>query len=463
MRARTLARVGQPPERRFLLILLALALLSRLVWVLVIHPPGEYRFSDMRLYIERATLVAEKGFPQPQRNMAWQAYGTHALLSAPLRLFGTAPPMTAGGVLWGLLGAAAVPLAYLLACRVLRERWQARTAGVAALVWYPNLSTTGFFLSETPFLTAQLLSLYWLVVCFQEGKRAWPAGLASAAAFMLRPQAAVFYALVFLVWLVNVRRLPWVKWHHIVGVGTPLALALAFSMWRFHYHTGYWGGIAENANMNLTAGRCHNIVTQAYTNKKELAKAEKTDNQSNGRRVALPGFRTLKNTMPAWSPLALRPALGGDSIRFVGYIGDPFIHRDFREKCYAATGALEQVRYSLVNLMLQWFVAHQWPDTSKGHGPFMVVSEIYRYFFQIAVLVPSLAGVGLGLARVRREPALAVLAVCLVGAMIIAAVFFGDPRLRTPYDPVSIILALYAVGVFVARRRARRSETPAQA
>src|SRR5262249_9219685 len=150
--------------------------------------------------------------------MAWQAFGTHVLLAAPLRVFGAEPPYVAGAVLWGLLGAAAVPLAYLLACRLLQERWQARAAGIAALVWYPNLSTTRFFLSETPFLTAQLLAVYWLVVCVQDGRRAWAAGLASAAAFMLRPQAAVFFALLVLVWLVNVRRLPHVRVKQIAGV-----------------------------------------------------------------------------------------------------------------------------------------------------------------------------------------------------------------------------------------------------
>jgi hypothetical protein len=454
--ASTLAPVGQPPERRLLWILFGLALVSRLVWVLWVHPPGNHVFSDMRLYVDRAVQLADKGVPPPTRSLAWQAYGTHMLLAAPLRLFGT-DALAAGAVLWGLLGAAAVPLTYLLACRLLRERWQARTAGIAALVWYPNLSTTGFFLSETPFLCAQLLSIYWLVVCFQEGKRAWPAGFASAAAFMLRPQAAVFYVFVLLVWAVNARRLPHVKWRHLLGVAAPLLLALGFSLWRFHYHTGYWGGIAENANMNLTAGRCHNIITQAYRTEKERARAEQKDDQSNGRRVGLPGFRTLKNAFPPSSPLALRPALGGDSIRFVGYIGDPIIHKEIRAKCYAATGALEQIRYSAVNLMLQWFVAKQWPDTSKGHRPYLVVSEIYRYFFIVVVLLPSLLGIGLALRKIREQPALAVLAVCLVGAMIIAAVFFGDPRLRTPYDPVSIILALYAVGVALPAWRAWRA------
>ena len=438
-------------------VLLALALLSRLAWVLWVHPPADYVTSDMRLYVQRAVALADKGLPEPNRTLAWQAYGTHYLLAAPLRLFGSAPPYLSGALLWGLLGALAVPLAYLLACRVLPERWQARTAGIAALVWYPNLSTTGFFLSETPFLAAQLLAIYWLVVCFQDGRRALPAGLAAALAFMLRPQASVFFVLVLVVWLVNARRLPWVKWRHLLGVAAPLVLALYFSLWRFHYHTGYWGGIAENANMNLTAGRCHNIVTQAFRSEAEVRRAERKNDQVSGRRVTLPGFRTLKNSVPEWSPLALRAALGGDSIRFVGYIGDPLIHRKIRAECYAATGVVEQVRYSFVNLLLQWFVARQWPDTSKGHAKFLVFSEVYRYFFIAVVLVPSLVGVGLGLRRIRREPALAVLAMCLVGAMIIAAVFFGDPRLRTPYDPVAIILALYTAGLARTWWRARRA------
>lgn len=454
----TLGRVGRPPERRLLWILIALAVLSRLLWVLVIHPPGDYVSSDMKLYVERARTLAEHGWPEPSRGLAWQAYGTHGLLAVPFRLFGWEAPFTGAAVLWGLIGALAVPVTYLLACRLLRERWQTRAAGIAALVWYPNLSTTGFFLSETPFLTAQLLSMYWLVVCVQEGRRAWLAGVASAAAFVLRPQSAVFFALVFVVWLVNVRRLPQVRVRQLLGVGLPLLLALGYSLWRFHYHTGYWGGIAENANMNLTAGRCHNITTQAFRTKQELRKSEKKKEDRSGRRVSLPGYRSLQDMMPEWSPLALRPALGDTTIRFVGYIGDPFIHRDIRARCYEKTGVLEQVRYSFVNLLLQWFVARQWPDTTGPHRwIFLPISEVYRHTFQLVVLTPSLVGIGLALRRIRREPALALLAMCLVGAMIIAAVFFGDPRLRTPYDPYAIILGLHAAGVGAVWWQARRA------
>ena len=80
------------------------------------------------------------------------------------------------------------------------------------------------------------------------------------------PQSALFFVLVLVTWLVNRRRLPQVRWPQLVGVSVPLVAMLVFSAWRFHAHTGYWAGVAENANMNLTAGRCHNIVTQAFPN-----------------------------------------------------------------------------------------------------------------------------------------------------------------------------------------------------
>lgn len=436
--------------------MLALAVLSRLVWVLVLHRPGDFVTSDMRLYVDRAKLVAEHGIPAPSRGLAWQAYGTHLLLAAPMRLFGATPPYTAAAVLWGLLGAAAVPLAYLLACRLLAARWQARAVGAAMLVWYPNLSTTGYFLSETPFLTAQLASIYWLVVCVQEGRRAWAAGLMSAVAFMLRPQASVFFALAFVVWLVNVKRLPHVRVRQIVGISLPLLLALAFSLGRFRYHTGYWGGIAENVNMNLTAGRCHNITTQAFHNPADLRKAERTNDTKSGRHVGLPGFRQLKDQLPPEHPFALRPAIG-DTVRFIGYIGDPLIHKELRARCYEVTGLMGQVQYSVVNLLLQWFYAGQWPEAPWTRAGWPSAATIYLKFFQIVVLAPSLVGVGLALRRIRREPAMALLAVCLLGAMIIAAIFFGDPRLRTPYDPYAMILAVWAAGVAAAAWRARRA------
>jgi hypothetical protein len=110
-----------------------------------------------------------------------------------------------------------------------------------------------------------------------------------------------------------------------------------------------------------------------------------------------------------------------------------------------------------MNLLLQWFISRQWPDNAKNRAYFLPPSEVFRYGFQVFVLVPSLVGVGLGLARLRRAPATAVLALCLFNSMLLAAVFFGDVRLRTPYDPYAIILALLAVHWLWTRRRAARA------
>jgi hypothetical protein len=332
------------PDRRVLLWLTVIALITRLLWVLVIHPPGDYVFSDMGMYVKRARDLVNIGVQSGVRDLAWQAYGTHFLLALPFKIFGPEAPHRGAAVLWGLLGAAAVPLSYLVACRVLPTARLAKIAGVLALLWYPNLSTTGYFLSETPFLCLQLLAVYWLLRVLQEGVRAWPAGVASALAFMLRPQVSIFFVMVLLLWLVNFRRLPWVRWRQLVGVGAPLVAALLFSLWRFHSHTGRWDGIAENANMNLTAGRCHNIVTQAFKKKADMRKSERKKVTTDGRRVSLPGYRTLAKMFPDDHFLGLRPAMESETIRMVGYIGDPWIHRDIRQECYRRTGILGQLR-----------------------------------------------------------------------------------------------------------------------
>lgn len=436
-----------------LVTLTALALLSRLAWNLWIHPPGEYVFSDMGQYVLRANNLAEAGFVWGQRTLAWQSFGTHYLLAAVFKVFGGEPPYTAGAVAFALLGAGAVPLTYLVACQVMKRAWMATTAGALALLWYPNVATTGYFLSETPFLFFQLLATFWMLRTFQEGKRAVAAGIAAGICFMLRPQSAVFFVLVFVTWLVNVRRLPAVRARQVIGFAAPLLLAFLFSLTRFYLHTGYWGGVAESANMNMTAGRCHNIVTQAFPSQRALERSVETGNTRDGRRVSVPGLRALAG-LPSYHPLALRPALGGETIRFVGYIGDPFIHRDLQRRCVRRTGLVGQLRYALGNLSLQWFFAKQWPDQEpKARRYFMPIAEAYRYLFAAVFLAPSLLGVGLALRRLRAEPAMALLAWQIVGSMVIAAIFFGDVRLRTPYDPYALILAIYAAAQVIEAGR----------
>lgn len=446
------ARSWHAADPRFLWALAVLALASRLAWVLWIHPPGDYVYSDMARYVERAQALVTHGFRFPVRNLAWQAYGTHYILSIPLALFGKEAFVHAA-VMYAVMGAAAVPVGYLLACRILPRRWMSYVAGAAMLCWYPNLSTTGYFLSEPPFLLFQLWSTLALAIAFQEGRRSLTAGLTGALAFMVRPQAAVFYVLVLLVWWLNRRRLPQVRPKHLVMVAVPLVLMLGFSIGRFRAHTGYWGGVAENANMNLTAGRCHNIVTQAFRSKAHKRRSDRKKSTRDGRRVSLPAFRVLARKYKDDHILGLRPALGGKSIKMVGYIGDPDLHREIRRQCYAQTGMLGQVRYSMINVMLQWFVGSQWPDMERGRKKFLAPSERFKYIYQQLIWFPSLVGIVLVLLRVREHPAGTLPALQLITSMFIASVFFGTIRLRTPYDPYAIILAIVGWAWFAQRLR----------
>ena len=162
-----------------------------------------------------------------------------------------------------------------------------------------------------------------------------------------------------------------------------------------------------------------------------------------------------------------------ESIKFVGYIGDPDVHREIRRECFARTGVVEQVRYSVVNASLLFFFASPWPDFAEtkrrdkaGHFPPGIVlvglAEGSRFFYAIFLLLPSLVGAALGLRElVRRDTtpnlALAFVALQLFVSLAVAAVFFGDPRLRAPYDPFAFVLAILALTTAMRRLAPNRA------
>jgi hypothetical protein len=413
----------------------------------------------MAHYVARAERLAEHGIVLGERSLAWQAFGTHTLLAIPMLLFGPdhSAALEFAGLMWAGCSAATVVLSYLLARRVLPSAWgvwPARMVGLLVLVWIPLLSHTGMFISETPyacFLTAATLGAVRLI---QTGERPLLAGSIAAVAFVLRPQSGLFFALIGLLWLID--RLG--RRGTFVHVGPrrallyalPLVLALGFSLVRFRVHTGHFGGVAESATMNFTAGRCHNIVTQSFPDAESLARSEASGSTLDGRRISLPGFRALGRRGDD-HPLALRPALGGESIKFVGWMGDPDIHREIRSRCYAATGVVEQLRYSLVNVALLWVIARPWPESSDAEHPELFELALHGRDLATILAPLSLFGLVLAFATWRRDPALAVVGLQWLSLLIVSALVFGAPRLRTPHDPAALLLAVAAVGRLVSR------------
>lgn len=486
-----LTRGAGEPQRDWVLWGLAVAaVLSRVAWVLWVHPPREHVFSDMAHYVHRARLVASWDLALGDRAMVWQPWGTHALLAVPMILLGSTgeSALELAGLGWAGFSAATVVLGYRLATRVLPggsgpaggPHWPATAIGVALLLWFPLLSHTGFFLSETPFTCSLLATTYWIVVQIQDGRGAVRAGLWGALAFALRPQVVVFFALLGIARLGD-RPRRWsarVDRRAVLGFAIPVVVVLAISLVRTWVHGGELGGVAESGTMNLTAARCHNIVTRSFPDQAALESAQATGEPAATRRISLPGFRALDREGPD-HPLALRPALGGESIDFVGYIGDRQIHRAIRKRCYAATGVVGQLRYSVTNLALTWVIARPWPESSDHAAPELLPVAL-RGRDLAAVLAPlgllgmllalqsflsaagrtspsqphaQRRGAGLGdraPSEVGRSAGLGICALQLLSLLITVAVFFGAPRLRTPYDPYSLILI---VGLALGRRR----------
>ncbi|KIG11821.1 hypothetical protein DB30_02425 [Enhygromyxa salina] len=457
--------------------LLAAAVLSRLIWVVWVHPPRDHVFSDMAHYVYRARLVANFEVHPGMREMVWQAWGTHALLAIPMLLMGPGESaLEFAGLIWAGCSAATVVLGYLLGVQVLphgrangvqagRPHWPAAALGTVLVVWVPLVSHAGFFISETPYTCVLLAMTLGVVRLIQTGRGAVWTGIFAAFAFVLRPQSAVFLLLLGAAWLWDRRHRDADRirgsWSRRVNLrvallfALPLALALALSVIRVRVYTGSFGGVAENGSMNLTAGRCHNIVTRAYSSQSDLESAQRTGEPAADRRISLPGFRALGRKGPE-HPLALRPALGGESIDLVGYIGDAKVHREIRKRCYAATGNAGQLRYSVTNMALLWVVARPWPESSDRRAPQLLPLAV-RGRDIAAVLAPvSLLGMIIALlgwaqahsatpAKRDRQAGLGVCALQFLSILIISALFFGAPRLRVPYDPYALLVALALV------------------
>lgn len=465
----------RPPDRRVLLALVILAVSSRLAWAVWIHPTVEYLFRDMRGYWLNARELALHGL-MPHRPLAFQAWGTHTLLAVPLALFGVYNLFPAA-IVWALLAAAAVPLIYLVACRVCSRPWLPALVGVAALLWYPNLVNSGLFLAEAPLLCFLTAATWRLVVLLQTGRGALGCGLLGAACVALRPETAIFLLLALGLWLAVRRDHPAARWRHVGLVALPIAAVLVFSAWHFHRHTGRLGGIAESAYINLTLARCQSPRVQGFATPERFDRDRDIDNGA----VGTPLFRQrLRDEPPGWlaarpvfgtapvsleipaepTPLPIRIAPGGITIQFIGDPRDPAINAAILRACLAETGLLGQLRISASNLRGLWFHNSQWPDSSDRGELWLPWSDAFVTLFQWLVWLPSLLGIWLALRDARHNPGLALCALPLLSSMLTAMIWFGEIRTRTPYDPLALLLAAEAYTRTFARLRTWRRPGP---
>lgn len=417
-------------RNRWLIVVVVAAFAVRLHWNLLVHPLGDYVSSDMRGYVSRADQMLDR-FGQPIEYHAFFPYGTHFLLALLKLVFGR-ENFTAIGTAYALLGTVMVGYGYRIAERVSKYRWVPPFIGVLLVFYYPLISLGGYTLSEIPYGTFLLMSTLALLRLVQDGRTrdAWLTGIFAAIATAFRPQILMSIAVFGLVWVVMRKSMPRVHFKHLVYAGIPIAIVLVFSALRMHHHTGRWGLVSENGHFNQLFGRCHN--------KKAAAVPEEP---GRGRiRFGPPPLIQLekraKTAPDSW--VQLDPALGAE-LTYTGYIADAKPLNELMQKCIQKTGYLGQLRYAVVNMLMLAGYNTPWPDS--GREMWRHKAQNWQSVYTALIAIPALLTLFTCFWK-RTVTRHGMLALHLWAILVTAAIYFGDTRMRAPYDPMIVLLAL---------------------
>lgn len=385
----------------------------RIVWGLVIHPPLDYVYSDMEGYVGRAQrLAAGTGLEQSD---AFFPPGTHILLAAPMTLFGTERAgLWAGAILWCALSCAIPFFAWRFARLLLSPAAAAMTAFFCAL-WPLYITYGGFFTSETPSLAFLLASLWAGYAAVQSlERRAWWLGLAAGVlggvAIANRPQLILNLAVLAIPLLFRQRRLA------LSGIVVGMAAILAGTVMYNSAATHKLTGLSQNAGVNFWIGHC-----DVYSVTNHDPARDST-------------FRIIN---PVWLQLQR-----GDSYYFVDRpVSDQGFFYGRGMRCIEKDG-LGHVRLVARNVLDMTATTIPWPQVGEDGQRGVVRMSNLAY----SLVLPLVVVYSLFIIWRRRASGLrsgeTVMLLQLACAIVVAIIFFGDPRVRSTYDVFG--LALFA-------------------
>lgn len=389
-----------------------LALALRLVFVVFLHSPRDYVYSDMGSY-HGVALELLAGFRSPWH--AFRPVGYSMLLAFSYAL--SDGSRTLVGVWQAAMGAALVPLTADLARRAGASRRTALGAGLAVAVSLPLIFYCGVLLTEIPtsFFTMLGLSLA-LGARVRPGRTRYRrlalGGLSLGVAAALRPNLLVLLPLVVLFLLARdgVAGLRGSARGAVLVLASLLAPVLLVSAYNSHV-LGRAAGPACNGGLNF------------YLNFADLL------------------------TIQYQGPLGaywVSPVPNGFQFTRVERTVVPF----FEDRHYYAAG-LRYVREhprallrALGNFVETAGLGNQlyWPNWAGRE----LLFRIYAVAFFAAGLVPALGwlcALPWPRARARMRPeALLVAGLCLA-SLLPMYLFLGDPRVRVPFDPLWIVLS----------------------
>jgi hypothetical protein len=420
------------------------ALVVRLVWNLFIHRPMDWAVSDMGGYVERArTSIDHFGERLPYFTLF--PWGTHFMLMLLKRAFGR-DNAAAIGILYACLGAGAVAYSYLLAARMTRSAKIAKIAGWILVFYYPWIALGGYVLSEPPFTLLLCLSTYHGLLLADRGRArdAWLFGAGVAIGALFRPQILIalpLYAIHFAVrrraWHVERGSIP----RLLVAVALPLVLVLSVSAARMRFHTGKLGLISNNGPLNFAFGRCHAKTIHSTARDRKGAYSP----------PSLGALRRWEDTHP--SPLFRLHPVMGEKLHFDGHMWDAEPLYWLAAECVRKGGVGRQVEFAASHVVLLWGYNTIWPDSvspPRFRLPMEIASGLHA-----ALILPG-AIVGLFLSFRRRHARWMLAALHVWGLFAVAILYFGDTRLRAPYDGFLLLLALMVYAGFYRRFKAAK-------
>lgn len=482
----------------WVIVITLLALATRLYWNLVVHPPREYVFSDMQGYYARAEDLVRQPLTATHDYLSFYPWGTHAFLGVVKWLFvrpGACPRDLKDGVIapaacapmdvgLAVLGALGVFYTTLLARRLTRGgaaglaapgalvaargRWVYVPIGLLAAFYYPFLSQTGYYLSEGPFFAGLAATTYHGLRLADLGKKrdALVFGLFAGLTAIVRPQALLSLAFFGLLWLFRRGRLRGATPGRLALSAAPLVAILAFSAVRTTRHIRAHDKeelalVSTNDALNYAFGRCHPVAIEAkapgYRSFFGPPSLGALNSSARSRKAA--GLFVPLELLAVYPPDTkcdlnkrrkerkepLEPCL-----QIEGKMWDRDVLSALAARCMEKTGLARQAYYALTHVVLGFGLNVVWPDSAQKLRETRLlgipiytgrpVMMAFQLGFGAAILPFAAIGCFLGFTRRRAREGL--LAMNIWATVVVSMIYFGEARLRTPYDFVLMILGI---------------------
>jgi hypothetical protein len=385
-----------------------LALLVRVVFVWYFKRPGDAVISDMWVYDHRARNLLSGDLSE------WDTFtpvGYPAFVAAIYWLTGKSALVV--GLLQALLGALTASLLTLLTARTFARPVLTLIVGVVCALHVPGVFYTGFLLTETLFSFLVVSACWTLVTSIDRRSIGGFAltGLLLGAGATVRPNLLLFLPFVPLILWVAARE----RWRSMILPLGVLAAALLVPTGAAALHNSRLLGrptsLGTNGGLNF------------YLNLAEVRGVRFSDRRGTHRITPLPNLHRYPTEEAVTAPLYDDAHYYARGLELI------------RERPSRLLRTLRNVPEA-AGIGMQGY----WPGPDKDR-----FTRLHRRIFFAACLLPSLVGLGL-LAQKRRWAARESLPLLVSGALVLSTLvtvllFLGDPRMRVPFDPLSMLLA----------------------